>query len=278
MDILSGSYSREEGEMAGLFQVLWGAEGGGFREAAVLNGSDGQPLVVQDANDVSRICTRPTAVDLDGDGKLDIVTGNFEGTFALFHGEGEGRFSPKNVFLTGNDGESLTVDAHSDPFFVDWDADGDLDLVSGSASGGAFLFLNRGSKTEPKFGKPTALVPAAEDDSTDTVFGEEWLRGPYTDTRVWVDDVNGDGKLDLLIGDSVTLTYPAKGLDEAGARKKLAEWEARMQKAQDANQANGKPTDEEQKKFKEDIQKLWSEHETIVREDSTGFVWVMFRK
>lgn len=33
----------------------------------------------------------------------------------------------------------MAVNAHGDPFLVDWDADGDLDLLSGSAQSGAFL-------------------------------------------------------------------------------------------------------------------------------------------
>ncbi|MBI2922204.1 MAG: VCBS repeat-containing protein [Planctomycetes bacterium] len=278
MDILSGSYSRDEGEMAGLFQVLWGVEGGGFRAPAALNGSDGQPLIIQDRDDLPRICTRPTAVDLDGDGKLDIVSGNFGGTFAVFLGEGEGRISPTHRFLMDEDGSPLAVEGHSDPFFVDWDADGDLDLVSGSASGGALLFLNRGSKKEPKFGPSTTLLPAVES-SPDDVFGDDWVHGPQEDTRVWVDDVNGDGKLDVLIGDCVTLTWVAAGLEEAEAKKKLDEWSERMRKAQDEFQAaKGNPTDEQQEKYNEECQKLWKEREGIVRQDSTGFVWVIYRK
>ena len=53
---------------------------------------------VQDP-DIDRICTRPTAVDLDGDGKLDIVSGNFRGTFHFFAGQGKGKFAPKSTLL-----------------------------------------------------------------------------------------------------------------------------------------------------------------------------------
>ncbi len=35
------------------------------------------------------------AVDWDGDNDLDLVVGNFSGTFYYFLGEGQGRFPPK---------------------------------------------------------------------------------------------------------------------------------------------------------------------------------------
>ena len=104
IDILSGSYSRMDEDMAGLFQVLWGADAGTFKKAEVLKGTDGEPLLLQrtkprkiwgftiskdKGNSTDKICTRPTAVDLDGDGKLDIVSGNFAGSFAVFAGEGK---------------------------------------------------------------------------------------------------------------------------------------------------------------------------------------------
>jgi hypothetical protein len=278
LDILSGSYSRQGRPMAGLFQVLWGEKDGGFRPAETLRGSDGEPLVIPagEGDDVTdKICTRPFAADLDDDGKLDIVSGNFSGTFAFFAGEGDGRFAPRSTWLTGSGGP-LRVDAHSDPFLVDWDGDGDLDLLSGSAKGGVFLFKNVGSKGEPKFGARGTLVPAAGLADATTVFGDSHVKGPGAATRVWVDDLDGDGKLDLLIGDNVTLSYPADGLDEASATEKLTAWNARRAVLTQAMRSgvaaseNGNPA--------EALMALHREREKIVREDRTGFVWAMYAR
>jgi hypothetical protein len=144
-DVLSGSYSRMSQPMAGLFQVLWGtADGKGFRQAQTLNGTDGDPLVItapengpeEQAVILESICTRPVAVDWNADGHLDLVVGNFAGSFYLFVGEGGGKFRPQPQPLMSG-GARLTIQGqHSDPFVIDWDRDGDLDLLSGSSAGG----------------------------------------------------------------------------------------------------------------------------------------------
>jgi hypothetical protein len=50
-------------------------------------------------------------------------------------------------------------------------------------------------------------------------------------TRVWVADVNGDGKLDLIVGDSVTLIAPAKGVSVEEFKKKFAAWRKAVESA-----------------------------------------------
>lgn len=269
--------------MAGLFQVLEGVEGGGFAAPKALTGTDGEPLIIavenEEENMTDKICTRPTAVDLDGDGDLDIVSGNFTGTFMVFDGEGDGRFAPDHRVLNGADGEPLAVPMHSDPFFVDWDGDGDHDLLSGSSSGGLFLFENEGTKTEPSFaGRVEIVKPVGHgyESEGETAFGDGHVHGPQGATRVWVDDVNGDGKLDVLLGDQLTLTFPAEGMSEDQCREKLAAWQAEMDKIQSS--LTGGPGEVDMEAFQERMMKHYESRETIVREEVTGFVWVMFQK
>ena len=279
IDLLSGCYSRQDTDMAGLFYVLDGTKERTFGKPRVLAGSDGEPLILpgrgQDSM-IDRICTRPFACDLDGDGKLDIVAGNFRGTFGFFKGEGSGKFSPAATWLMAA-GQPMAVDSHGDPFLVDWDKDGDLDLLSGSAAGGAFLFVNGGSKTEPKFGARQTLVePAGHRAQGDAPLGDAHYVGPAADTRVWAADVDGNGKLDLLLGDMVTLYFAAAGVDEATARAKDAEWVKRRDALGGSYPREG--DEAAQNKWQEDWAKLGTEREAFVREEMTGFVWLLLQK
>jgi hypothetical protein len=279
IDILSGSYSRPDQDMAGLFQVLYGSKDRTFKGAAALDGSDEKPLILpagRGQDDViDKICTRPFACDLDGDGKLDLVVGNFRGTFGFFRGEGGGKFAPKATWLEANGG-AMAVDGHGDPFLVDWDGDKDLDLLSGSANGGVFLFANVGSKTAPKFGARQTLVEPAGHRGGESRFGDAHCVAPASDTRVWAADVDGNGKLDLLVGDTITLYFKADGVDEATARTKDADWQKRQQAHMGAYPQDG--DEAAQRKWQEDYQKLDKEREAFVREDMTGFVWLLRQK
>lgn len=277
-DILSGSYSRHEKPMAGLFQVLWGRKGGAFQRAAALDGTDGKPLLIPYNGEkelTQGICTRPMAADWNGDGKLDLVVGTFAGSFYLFVGEGGGKFRPEPARLMA-DGKPLDVPgAHGDPFVVDWDGDGDLDLLSGSNSGGVCWAENAAGRGKSPELKPFAqLIPPRPSAQPDRTLAESDLTWPAESMRIWVDDVNGDGKLDLLVGDNVTLVLAAAGVSEKEFAERYAKWNESFQAALKEYHDGGN----ERQKALERYRKVYEERTAFMKEERTGYVWLFVRK
>src|SRR5262245_28230879 len=232
-------------DMAGLFQVLYGKGDGTFRKAEVLKGTDGKPLIIptKDRDQLTeKICTRPFAVDWDGDGHLDLVVGNFSGTFYWFKGEGKGRFRPTPELIKAGDAPLKIPGAHSDPFVIDWNGDGALDLLSGSSDGGVYWAENVAGKGKPPVLRPfrPLIKPTGPRTADGQILREGDPKGPTHATRIWVDDVNGDGKLDILVGDCVTLISPAKGVSEEQFKEKHADWQKAFKAASAAlNSARG---------------------------------------
>jgi hypothetical protein len=266
--------------MAGLFQVLYGMAAGTFRQAEVLKGTDGEPLIIPVAENQSiteNICTRPFATDWDGDDHLDLVVGNFAGSFYWFKGQGQGQFEPKPEPIQAGDSPLRIDGVHGDPFVVDWDADGDLDLLSGSSKGGVQWSENRaGPGKLPELGAFQSLIEAGPPIVYGQPLKEEDLTGPTSSTRIWVDDVNDDGKLDLLVGDSVYLISPAEGLTTDEFREKFADWQKAVE---DASKAMSSLTEEaERTKANEEFSKVYNERSEFMHEDRTGFVWLFLQK
>ncbi len=168
--------------------------------------------------------------------------------------------------------------AHSDPFIVDWDNDGDIDLLSGSSNGGVHWAENgAGAGKLPDLKPFQTVIEPGRNVEHGKLFREDDLTGPTQSTRVWVDDVNSDGKLDVLVGDTVTLVSAAKGLSEEEFKKEYANWQETFKVA--SEKARSAAGDADQRNAaNQRLNDLYSKRAKFMLEERTGFVWLYLRK
>ena len=138
----------------------------------------------------------PALADLDGDGDLDLLTGNQQGELAYFENTGSDA-SPDFSKRTGttNPFNTISAEVHTDPEFADIDNDGDVDLILWNWYGKLNYFENTGSATAPVFTQRTG------DDMPLNI-----IAGSYAPPELA--DLDGDGDLDLVaMHNSVELRY-----------------------------------------------------------------------
>ena len=132
----------------------------------------------------------PTFADLDGDGDQDLLISNKidpddTRTSRMYRFENVG--SAEAPSFQERERIELFTMYHYAPALGDLDADGDLDMLVGTWNKGVALYLNEGSRQEPDFVlADTTLV--------------KLTRG--SNSTPALTDVDGDGDLDLFIGES----------------------------------------------------------------------------
>jgi uncharacterized protein (DUF2141 family) len=181
----------------GDLDVMVGEQGGAFSYFKNTGTAVAPALVSQTgaANPMNGLSVpgdaRPAFADLDGDGDLDLVAGASDGTFYYFRNTGSAT-APGFAAITGasNPLDGRDVGDDSAPAFADLDGDGDLDLMSGELAGQFFYFRNTGSVVTPAFtpitGASNPMNGFDVGSNSNPAFG----------------DVDGDGDLDLVAGDS----------------------------------------------------------------------------
>lgn len=184
-DILSGSWPGE-------LYIFRRQPDGSFAAAEKLLDENGKPINLGHSSTVF-------AVDWNGDGANDLLVGNIMGDVHLVPGRLEaGKLKFTSPQRLEADGKPIQIaSGESSPVAADWDDDGRLDLISGSENGRVVWFKNIGTVPEPKLEADRKLIG-------ESPFGWQGTPGPREwgiRVRPCVVDYNGDGRLDLLLGD-----------------------------------------------------------------------------
>lgn len=177
---------------------------------------DGRPLVM----DVQMIV--PVAFDWDGDEDADLIVGDEDGRVAFIENLSS-RHAFKQARADGTHGppqfrgptyfqqraDKLKCGALATPVGVDWDADGDTDILAGNTAGRIEFFENLGVPAEeaagksslPKWAAPVQLSAGGKPyrimaGANLSVQGPAEAKWGYTTFSVA--DWNGDGTLDIV--------------------------------------------------------------------------------
>lgn len=154
----------------------------------------------------------PNFADFDGDGDLDLLCGEFLDGFTYFQNIGT-RTKPKyalGVRLKANTGRYVAMDLQMiTPTAIDWDRDGDIDLIVGDEDGRVAFIEHTGKYLNqvPIFAEPRYFQQEADDvkfGALVTPFGIDW---------------DGDGDMDLLCGNTAGYIAFIENLSGRGVEK-----------------------------------------------------------
>lgn len=184
---------REMARILGAAAILFGLSYSANTQAQNFDNPVADPFGIAKSNYLNI----PTAVDIDGDGDLDLFTGAIDlsgyysaGAVVQFH---ENTGTPQAAQFSAPVNDTFNIDISSMntyiviPSFGDLDGDGDYDMMAGGSYFGLFYFENTGTAQAPDFAAPVAN-PFGLSDSV--YYGSPILL-----------DLDDDGDLDLLSGE-----------------------------------------------------------------------------
>ena len=160
----------------------------------------------------------PIAFDWDKDGDLDLIVGDEDGRVAFV--ENTGRLAPDRTPVFARpvyfrqQADTLKCGALATPFGVDWDGDGDQDIVSGNTAGYLELFENLSGPgvARPKWAAPRRLEVAGRPfrvtaGPNGSIQGPAEAKWGYTTLNVADWDIDGlpDVVLNSILGEVVWL-------------------------------------------------------------------------
>ncbi len=147
----------------------------------------------------------PVAIDWDKDGDIDLVVGQEDGRVALI--ENSGTFAdgiPQFQLPTffRQQAECVKVGALVTPYSIDWDSDGDEDLICGNTAGRIIFVENLGGGANPIWAAPRKLYAAGQE--IRIMAGPNGsIQGPCEEkwgyTTLTVADFDNDGLHDIVV-------------------------------------------------------------------------------
>jgi hypothetical protein len=176
------------------------------------------------------------------------------------------------------------------PAVADWDADGKLDLLVGGGDGAVTFYRNTSDdKSKPVLAAGQVLIPASPAIQRDPGAADAALKHGMR-AKLHVVDYNGDGKLDLLLGDFSSVESKKELTDEQRAKQQDAE--AKLKQLTDEQQrlavAPDGETPEQRKERQKALRNVQREIIETSRQAMTsapsrrweqhGYVWLYLRK